>query len=130
MILIVDDNQELRELIVDSLATCGYTNVVVAECGLDALKVLEAHPIELVVTDWNMPGLCGLGLTRKIRATRGPNLPVLLVTANTSARERSQAFAAGCDDVLGKPFTIQAMRAKVKELIGTPMSASYLQAAE
>ena len=81
-VLIVDDFSTMRRIIKNLLSDLGFNNSVEAEDGHSALSVLRQDAVELVVTDWNMPGMSGIELLRAIRADpKFRTLPVLMVTA-------------------------------------------------
>ncbi|WP_286868845.1 response regulator, partial [Herbaspirillum sp. UBA812] len=82
--LVVDDFSTMRRIVSGLLKELEYTKMVEADDGSSALKILEAGalPVTFVLTDWNMPGMDGLTLLKKIRATPSlAHLPVLMITA-------------------------------------------------
>jgi two-component system chemotaxis sensor kinase CheA len=89
--------------------------VVTASDGEEAWEVLERTPCQLVVSDWQMPRLDGVGLTRRIRASATFNrLPVILVTSLDSPEERAEGLEAGADGYLVKR---EVERGKLLELV-------------
>ena len=80
--LVVDDSVTMRRIVVNSLKNLGYSNYVEAVDGNDAFAKLEADKtINFVITDWNMPNVSGLDLTKKIRTnSQTASLPILMVT--------------------------------------------------
>jgi signal transduction histidine kinase/DNA-binding NarL/FixJ family response regulator len=107
-ILVVDDDATNRQVLVDLLTPPGFT-VFEAGGGYEGLNLAKTHKPEAVITDWRMPEMDGLELTRKIR--NAPDLQGLIViisSASVSNEDKRQYFAAGCDDFLPKP--IQAGR--------------------
>jgi CheY-like chemotaxis protein len=101
-VLVVDDTAAARELERAVLAAGGY-EVRTARDGEEALELLRAERPDLVVTDYDMPRLDGLGLCRAIRATPAlASLPVLMVTANEDEDLRRRALEAGADGHLHK----------------------------
>ncbi len=119
-ILVVEDSFTVRELQRSILETAGYC-VATARDGRDALAALDRDAqIALVVTDLDMPGLDGLGLTRAIRA--GPersSLPVVIVTSHGTADDRRRGIEAGADAYMAKRgFDQQALLATVERLVG------------
>lgn len=114
--LIVDDSSVTRDILVRSLRTIGFEHVVEAADGQQALG-LCASDTDIVVTDWNMPGVDGLEFVRKLR--RDPayaGLPVLLVTSRSLNDDMSEAARAGVDGYMVKPFTPEMLRAKIEEI--------------
>ncbi len=81
--LVVDDSATMRRILVNSLQRIGYTEFVEAGDGQEALDRCEAS-IQFVITDWNMPNMSGLDLTRALRAhADGKSVPILMVTTRS-----------------------------------------------
>ncbi len=100
----VDDAATMRKMVSFTLRGVGYT-MVEAEDGVSALELLKRQPVDLVITDVNMPRMDGIELTRQIRGT--PELtktPILLLTTETDADSKARARAAGATGWLVKPF--------------------------
>jgi two-component system, chemotaxis family, chemotaxis protein CheY len=116
-ILAVDDSTSMRQLIGFTLRGAGYT-VIEAADGQDALDKLQA-PVNLVLTDLNMPRLDGLGLTRAIRAA-GANryTPILLLTTESDPARKLEAKSAGATGWLVKPFQPEQLLATIKKVLG------------
>lgn len=87
-VLIVEDDEGLREALVDTLALAGY-EWVEADCAEDALVKLKTQPVDIVVSDVQMAGMGGLALLRNIKQ-HWPNLPVLLMTAYATLKMPSR----------------------------------------
>jgi len=120
-VLVVEDSFTVRELQRSILEAAGYP-VVTARDGRDALAVLGHDPeIALVVTDFEMPELDGLELTRAIRADQArSSLPVVIVTSRGSEDDRRKGLAAGADAYMAKQsFDQQALLAIVERLVGS-----------
>lgn len=114
--LVVDDSATMRRIVVNSLQRVGFTDVVEAGDGAEALEKIDA--IDFIITDWNMPKLSGAELTRAIRSredTRG--LPVLMVTARSVRDDILTAMEAGVDSYVVKPFTPQVLREKIDAVL-------------
>ena len=104
LVLAVDDSTSMRQMLAHTLRCGGYA-VVEAVDGEHALQQLAAHPVDVVITDQNMPRLDGLSLTRALRAdARWARLPVLVLTTETDACLKQAGRAAGATGWLGKPF--------------------------
>ena len=112
--LVVDDSATMRRIVINSLQRVGFTNVVEAADGLDALDKLDAT-IGFVITDWNMPNMGGLDLVKSLR-TAGDNTPVLFLTALGGVEDRVSGLNAGGDDYLVKPFAFSELVARVAAL--------------
>ncbi len=116
-ILAVDDSASMRQLVGFTLRGAGYT-VIEASDGQDALEKLQA-PVNLVLTDLNMPRLDGLGLTRAIRATADYRYtPILLPTTESDPARKLEAKAAGATGWLVKPFQPEQLLATIKKVLG------------
>ncbi len=116
-ILVVDDDGVTRKILGLYLKTKGY-EVVFAENGLDALEKLGIEDVNIVLTDLNMPYMDGIEFVKNMRAEPSYNhIPVLMVTTEADAEERTRAFDAGVDGYLMKPVTADAINAKVRELL-------------
>ena len=116
-VLIVDDFSTMRRIIKNLLADLGFNNTVEAEDGHSALAVLRRETIELVVTDWNMPGMSGIELLREIRADAAlRGLPVLMVTAEAKREQIIEAAQSGVNGYIIKPFTAQTLEEKLGKI--------------
>jgi two-component system capsular synthesis sensor histidine kinase RcsC len=116
-ILLVDDDDETRELLRDFFDEHGYL-VETADTGMHALSRLDTFAADLVITDLEMPGMSGLELIRSLHATR-PGFPVLLVTARaereTPLRRLGRRAGFEC---LRKPLDLDALEQLVEHMIG------------
>jgi two-component system, cell cycle response regulator DivK len=117
-VLIVEDDRDGRLLYVEWLQQAGF-RVEQAHNGLQALeRAVEATP-DVVVTDLNIPGIDGFELTRRLRQDpRTRDVPVLAVTGYAAfAADPGRAERAGCDAVLPKPCSAEALEAAIRRLI-------------
>ncbi|AWB67368.1 sigma-54-dependent Fis family transcriptional regulator [Saccharobesus litoralis] len=122
-VLVVEDDQALREAVVDTLALAGY-EAVEADSGEQALVRLKEHSINIVVSDVQMPGINGLSLLRSIKANN-PNLPVLLMTAFANINDAVQAMRDGATDYLSKPFSPEVLLNLVSRYIPQQNEPSF-----
>lgn len=116
-ILLVDSDPETTEMVAVLLEAVGLPvhAVVSAESALDTLRHRE---FGLVVTDWSLPAMSGLDLCLRLRHDqRWAMLPILFLTANTSHQDMMQAFAAGADDYVTKPFRASELGARIFALL-------------
>ena len=113
-ILIVDDQMVVRKLIEFYLTAGGYSNLIFAEDGDDALEAIEAETPDLVILDLQMPRMGGFEVCEKLRANPDYKmLPILVQTAADSAEDRARIFEAGATDMVGKPINDAELRARV-----------------
>jgi two-component system response regulator MprA len=112
-ILLVDDDEALRDTLARALALEGYT-VETAIDGVDAVNRFGEVQPDVVVLDMLMPNLDGLGACRLIRQRSG--LPILMLTARNEVEDRIRGLDAGADDYLGKPFALVELLARLRAL--------------
>lgn len=116
--LIVDSSPTMRRIIINSLKSLGYKNLIEASDGQDAIVKLHTEKIEFVITEWNMPGLDGLELTKYIRNDESlQSLPVLLVSSRTLKEDILEAMAAKVSNYLVRPFTPQKLKEKIDTIL-------------
>lgn len=117
--LVVDDSVTMRRIVNNSLKTLGYTNVVEASDGKDALSKLAADSsINFVITDWNMPVMSGLELSQAIRGdAKMSSLPILMVTTRGVKEDIVQALQAKVNNYVVKPFTPQVLKEKLDQVL-------------
>ncbi|RON18263.1 sigma-54-dependent Fis family transcriptional regulator [Pseudomonas brassicacearum] len=106
-VLVVDDEPKLCDLLASALSQSGI-QVFTAGNGLHALKVLEAEDIDLVISDWRMPGMDGPQLLAEIKS-RYPHLPVIVMTAYSTVKNAVQSMRNGAFDYIAKPFDIDEL---------------------
>ena len=93
----------------------GDVDVVEASGGFEALRLLPRGPYDLVITDINMPDINGLELIQFIRTNEHHRTtPILLISTQSSERDRARALSLGADGYIAKPFTPEDLRARVK----------------
>ncbi|QIZ71324.1 response regulator transcription factor [Oxynema aestuarii] len=111
-ILAIEDEAKLAAFIELELKYEGY-HVTVASDGLSGLKAAREHHPDLVILDWMLPGMSGLEVCRRLRAT-GDRVPVILLTAKDDISDRVAGLDAGADDYVVKPFSIEELLARVR----------------
>ena len=116
-ILIVDDFSTMRRIVKNLLNDLGFTNTAEADDGTTALVELQKAKFDLVVTDWNMPGMPGIDLLKAIRAEASlKGLPVLMVTAENNRDQIIAAAQAGVNGYIVKPFTAATLQEKLTKI--------------
>ena len=113
-ILVVDDDQAVRDSLARSLQYSGY-EVTAAGDGLEALARLSALRPDAVIMDVMMPRLDGLETTRMLRST-GNDVPILVLTARDAVNDRVDGLDAGADDYMAKPFALDELLARLRAL--------------
>lgn len=109
-ILIVEDEDMIREGVSDYLTDCGYETIQAAD-GLEALEQFSNHQVDLVLLDIQMPKLNGLEVLSEIR--KNSQVPVLMLTAFQDEEYKMSAFAALADGYLEKPFSLSLLKVRV-----------------
>jgi putative two-component system response regulator len=116
-VLCVDDNRLNRDLVIATLADEGY-GVAVAENGVEALRVLERDPIDVVLLDMIMPLQDGVQTLRLLRADpRWEFLPVIVLTSHRNSQMRQEAILAGADDFISYPLNRVELLARIESLL-------------
>jgi CheY-like chemotaxis protein len=116
-ILVADDKASSRELVRTILENAGY-EVQEADDGIKALEAIRDSPPDLVLLDFQMPGLTGHEVLAKLREDeRFLGLPVVALTASAMAGDRDKALAAGFTSYLAKPVSLTALRTEIQRLL-------------
>ena len=117
IILIVDDDPEIRRLLADYLARNGFS-ALAARDGREMWRVLERNAIDLIVLDLMLPDSDGLTLCRDLRAkSQTSGIPVLMLTARGEETDRIVGIEMGADDYLVKPFNPRELLARIKTIL-------------
>jgi DNA-binding response OmpR family regulator len=111
-ILLVEDEVKLARFIELELTSEGY-RVSVANDGITGLTLARESPPDLAILDWMLPGLTGVELCRRLRAT-GSKIPIILLTAKDEVSDRVAGLDAGADDYVVKPFSIEELLARIR----------------
>lgn len=113
-LLVVDDDDEIRELLCEYLSESGY-RVLAAADGREMWKLLDEQAVQLLVLDLMLPGEDGLSLCRQVQALNGPG--VIMLSAKGSLLDRIVGLEVGADDYLSKPFEPRELLARVKAVL-------------
>ena len=116
-VLVVDDSPSMRQMVAHTLASSGFA-VVEGGDGADALKKLAAQPVQLIITDLNMPVMDGISFIKEVRAQpKYKFTPVLMLTTESQASRKQEGRAAGATGWLVKPFHPEQLLATVKKVL-------------
>jgi two-component system chemotaxis response regulator CheY len=116
-ILVVDDFSTMRRIIRNLLQELGYHDITEADDGVTAMPLLISQDFDFLVTDWNMPGMDGLTLLRKVRSNdKLSKIPVLMVTAEAKRDQIVVAANAGVNGYIVKPFTAETLKNKITSI--------------
>ncbi|MDR0521844.1 MAG: response regulator [Planctomycetaceae bacterium] len=113
-VLVADDSNTMRKIIIRSLQAVGVKDVAEAADGTEAVANFAPGKFDLVLTDWNMPGMTGLEVLKAIRA-QDAKIPVIMVTTEAEKSRVLEAIQAGVTDYLVKPFTPDMLREKLEK---------------
>ena len=116
-ILVVEDEEDNRQILRDLLATSGY-EMVEAGDGEQALAAVDQHRPDLILMDIQLPIMDGYEATRRIRANpANKRIPIIAVTSYALSGNESMALAAGCDAYVPKPYSPRELLAKIREFL-------------
>lgn len=116
--LVVDDSSTMRRIVKNTLSKIGYSDIMEAENGKEALDKLEAAGgVDMIVTDWNMPVMDGLKLVKNVRSGPYKSVPILMVTTMAAKEDVIQALKAGVNNYVVKPMTPETLREKIDSIL-------------
>lgn len=117
-VLVVDDFATMRRIVKNILRELDFKDIVEAENGAAAVKILESQDIDLIVSDWNMPKMTGLELLKWVRANeKTKDLPFLMVTAEAQKENVVEAVKAKVNNYIVKPFTAAVLAEKLEKIL-------------
>jgi two-component system chemotaxis response regulator CheY len=123
-VLVVDDMSTMRRILKNVLRQIGFSDIIEAENGQDALTKLKAGGFGLVVSDWNMPVMQGIELLRAVRGdVELKTLPFLMVTAEAQKENLIEAVQAGVSNYVVKPFTAEVLQGKLEKIFANVQPA-------
>ena len=124
-ILIVDDFSTMRRIVKNLLNDLGFFNTAEADDGTTALEELRKAKYDLIITDWNMPGMPGIDLLKAVRADAALcKTPVLMVTAEAKREQIIEAAQAGVNGYVIKPFTAVTLKEKIDKILDARANAA------
>ena len=124
-ILVVEDDDEIREMLQHLLTLAGYHPVLV-NSGEAALAYIDEQHADLILLDLRLPGMSGYDVCRRIRENDAGNLPILMITANQEQAGVVRGFGLGADDYLRKPFDTDELLSRISVLLRRRLAAEVL----
>jgi len=122
-VLVVDDNQHMRKLVVTILQAFGCTQIIEAVDGEHAWSLLPDVNPDVILLDWQMAGMTGLEFVKKLRTdekTPNPFVPVIMLTGHTHVDHVRMARDAGANEFLAKPVSVKAVMSRLLAVIEHP----------
>jgi two-component system chemotaxis response regulator CheY len=116
-ILIVDDFSTMRRIVKNMLKELGFRHFAEAGDGLTGWSMIKTGRYDFIVSDWNMPGMSGIDLLKKLRTNQKlKKTPFLLITAEAKRSQILEAAEMGVDDYILKPFTTTVLNEKIHKI--------------
>ncbi|MEP0828345.1 MAG: response regulator [bacterium] len=116
-VLVVDDSQIMRKIIMGALKKLGVNDIVEASNGQEAVEMLvKPSDIGLVLMDWNMPTMTGIEAVKKLRSDK-VTVPVVMVTTEAEKEKVMEAIKSGANDYLIKPFNPKDIQGKLEKFL-------------
>lgn len=119
-VMVIDDQQTMRSLVRNGLREIGMIDIREASDGEDGLRQLLGSPVNLVISDYNMPKLDGLNLLRAVRAApQLKSVGFIMLTGRADGDLVKRAVQFGVNNYLVKPFTVATLRQKIEDVYGS-----------
>jgi two-component system, chemotaxis family, chemotaxis protein CheY len=116
-VLVVDNSAVMRQIIKKNLKELGFTELSEAEDGAAGLKKAGEEPVDLIVSDWNMPNMTGLEFLKAVRADAGlKGTAFIMVTSEADKEKIMEAVQAGVNQYIVKPFNAMQLEEKIKAI--------------
>lgn len=122
-LLVIDDNQYMRQLIGLMLRAFNIGQILDASCAREAFDQLRAIPADCILCDWRMPGMSGIDFIRLLRTSPNsprPDIPIILCTGHTDRRRIAIARDCGVSEILTKPLAPKALLHKIQAAVFRP----------
>lgn len=116
-ILVVDDMESIVRIIKKLLEEIGFKHVDTTKDAHEALEMYNSGDYALIISDWNMPGMTGLELLKKVRA-KDPGIPFIMITAESKTTNVLAARAEGVTNYIKKPFNLVTLKEKLSKVFG------------
>lgn len=109
-VLVIDDVEYMRAIMITMLESLGLTNITQANDGKEALELINSHRFSIVLCDWNMPKLDGISLLKIIKLSHSTTtLPFIMVTTNKKIDDVKECITSGVSGFLLKPFSLESL---------------------
>ena len=116
-VLVVDDSAVMRQIIKKNLKELGFSELSEAENGAAGLKKAGEEPVDLIVSDWNMPNMTGLEFLKAVRADGNlKGIAFIMVTSEADKEKIMEAVQAGVNQYIVKPFNAMQLEEKIKAI--------------
>jgi two-component system, chemotaxis family, chemotaxis protein CheY len=116
-ILIVEDSDAMKKLALENLECLGFNNAIGVSNGVEAVAYLGGNPVDLIISDWEMPELNGIGLLRAVRKTPPlQEIPFILMSIHNDFNQTSVAKNEGVTDFLCKPVTLETLSKAIEKI--------------
>jgi two-component system, chemotaxis family, chemotaxis protein CheY len=116
-VLVVDDSAVMRQIIKKNLKELGFSDLSEAEDGAAGLKKAGEEPVDLIVSDWNMPNMTGLEFLKAVRADGNlKGIAFIMVTSEADKEKIMEAVQAGVNQYIVKPFNAMQLEEKIKAI--------------
>lgn len=118
VIITVDDSSTMRRIIKNTLQKLGFSSILEAGNGIEALEVMAKNKVDMIVTDWNMPEMDGLTFVKTVRQKdQYKDTPILMITTEAAKEDILTALRSGVNNYVVKPFTPDTLQEKVFKLL-------------
>ncbi len=121
--LVVDDNQHMRKLVITIMQAFGTTQIAEAPSGEKALAMLREFNPDVIILDWQMDGMSGIEFAKSLRTsqtTPNPFVPIIMLTGHTSIEHVRAARDAGINEFLAKPVSVKGIMTRLVSVIEHP----------
>ena len=116
--LVVDDSLTMRRIVINTLKSIGFDNVIEAVDGKDAVAKILSEGTDFLITDWNMPEMSGLDLTKWVRANEQfADIPILMITTRGNKDDVIEAMKMRVNNYIVKPFTAPGLKEKIDQIL-------------
>jgi two-component system chemotaxis response regulator CheY len=117
-VLTADDAKVIRQMVKNVLKSCGITNILEAINGEEALRLVQSHKVDLIISDWNMPKVTGQEFLEAVRADeKTKHIPFVMLTAEADKTKVVTAISAGVSNYVVKPFTVDNLHKKIRQFL-------------